>query len=130
MNDDIQTINRHDVANVGHYSHCCAAQGLIFVSGQLPATDAGDMLNGESFARQTRQVFHNLDRCLQQAGVSAERLVMVRVYLSDIHHWDEFNRLYAAWLPHNKPARAVIAVSRLHHGVAIEIEAIAAAGSR
>ena len=39
--------------------------------------------------------------------------------------WDEVNRIYAEFFGEHKPARVVVPTRNLHHGVMIEIEAIA-----
>ncbi|MCW0352655.1 hypothetical protein NB716_001449 [Pantoea ananatis] len=50
----------------GHYSHYALSSGLMFISGLLPVTPAGEMRNTASFAEQTSQVLANLEACLQQ----------------------------------------------------------------
>jgi enamine deaminase RidA (YjgF/YER057c/UK114 family) len=37
----------------GHYSHYALSSGLMFISGLLPVTPAGEMRNTASFAEQT-----------------------------------------------------------------------------
>ena len=44
----------------GHYSHATLAQGLVFVSGQLPITPAGEKLSDAPFEQQARQVLDNV----------------------------------------------------------------------
>lgn len=112
----------------GHYSHYALSSGLMFISGLLPVTPAGEMRNTASFAEQTSQVLANLEACLQQEGLNKHHLVMVRVYLVDVGLWAEFNRLYAQWLGEWKPARAIVPVPELHYGVLLEVEATAATG--
>ena len=114
-------------APAGHYSHVCIAAGQIFVSGQLPIRPDGTALIGRSFEEQTAQGLENIEACLSQAGVGKDSLLQVRVYVTDIEQWPHFNKLYAAWIGTHRPARAVAGVSQLHHGLAIEVEAIALA---
>jgi reactive intermediate/imine deaminase len=111
----------------GHYSHAVVAGGLVFVSGQLPIDAAGRKLGDAPFEAQARQVLANLAAALQAAGTARERLVQVRVYVTDIGHWPAFNQLYAEWLGAHRPARAVVPVPQLHFGLLIEIEAVALA---
>ena len=114
----------------GHYSHTCSAAGVVYVSGILPITVDGKALTGEAFETQTRQVLANLEACLESAGIGKTQLVQVRVYVTDIRQWPEFNRLYAEWIGNHKPARAVAGVLELHFGLAVEVEAIALAKNR
>lgn len=109
----------------GHYSHAVAANGFVFVSGQLPIAPDGTKLNGETFEVQVVQVLANVARALAAAGSSIQRLVQVRVYVTDIALWPAFNAIYAHWLGAARPARAVVPVPELHFGFKIEIEAVA-----
>lgn len=114
----------------GHYSHVCTAAGQVFVSGQLPIDAKGTPLTGKPFDVQARQVLANLEACLEVAGTSKERLVQVRVYVTDILDWPVFNALYAEWIGPHCPARAVAGVSELHFGLNVEVEAIALAAGQ
>jgi 2-iminobutanoate/2-iminopropanoate deaminase len=111
----------------GHYSHAVRAGGLVFVSGLLPVTRDGRMLAGASFDDQVVQVLDNLDTILAAAGTSRAKLVQVRVYITDVENWSAFNQRYAAWIGERRPARCVVPVPVLHHGVLVEIEAVAEA---
>jgi reactive intermediate/imine deaminase len=111
----------------GHYSHICVANGVVYVSGQLPIDSKGQPLTGESFERQVGQCLHNVEACLATAGVNKNALLQVRVFLTRVENWSAFNRIYAEWLGEHRPARAVVGVSNLHFGLDIEIEAVALA---
>jgi reactive intermediate/imine deaminase len=112
----------------GHYSHAVTANGLVFISGQLPIAPDGRKLNDEPFSQQVRQVLDNVALALASTGSSVERLVQVRVYVTDIASWPEFNTIYAQWTGAARPARAVVPVPHLHYGFKIEVEAVALAG--
>jgi 2-iminobutanoate/2-iminopropanoate deaminase len=107
----------------GHYSHAVVANGMVFVSGQLPIDSAGAKLADASFEQQVQQTLSNVEAALLAAGSDKQLLVQVRVYVTDITHWPRFNALYAAWLGAHRPARAVVPL--LHHGFLIEVEATA-----
>ena len=112
----------------GHYSHAIAANGFVFVSGQLPIAPDGAKLNEAPFERQAQQVLDNVAAALTAAGSAVSRLVQVRVYVTDIQSWPAFNTMYAAWAGAARPARCVVPVPALHYGFKIEIEAVALAG--
>jgi 2-iminobutanoate/2-iminopropanoate deaminase len=111
----------------GHYSHAVAANGFVFVSGQLPIAPDGNKLNDAAFERQARQVLDNVAHALAAAGSAVSRLVQVRVYVTDIGDWPAFNTIYAAWAGPARPARCVVPVPALHYGFKIEVEAVALA---
>lgn len=109
----------------GHYSHAVVANGMVFVSGQLPIEPSGAKLVGAPFESQAAQVLANVEAALRGAGSDKQRLLQVRVYLTDIDQWPAFNALYARWLGDHRPARAVVPVPLLHFGFLIEVEATA-----
>ena len=111
----------------GHYSHAVSANGFVFISGQLPIAPDGTKLNAASFAEQAQQVLDNVAHALVGSGSSIEKLVQVRVYVTDIASWPEFNTIYAQWAGAARPARAVVPVPQLHYGFKIEVEAVALA---
>ena len=94
------------------------------MSGQLPIAPDGSKLNDAPFERQAQQVRDNVAAALAAAGSSVERLVQVRVYVTDIQSWPAFNTLYAKWAGAARPARAVVPVPELHYGFKIEVEAV------
>jgi reactive intermediate/imine deaminase len=111
----------------GHYSHAVTGGGLVFVSGQLPIAPDGTKLADAPFAEQARQVLDNVAQALIGSGSSIEKLLQVRVYVTDIASWPEFNTIYAQWAGDARPARAVVPVPQLHYGFKIEVEAVALA---
>src|SRR6476659_5150358 len=126
MPNAISYMNPADMAPPGgHYSHAVGAGGFVFVSGQLPITPDGKKLTGATFEQQAEQVLENVRRALIGAGSSVERVVQVRVYISDIELWPQFNSIYALWAGAARPARAVVPVPTLHYGLKLEVEAVA-----
>lgn len=111
----------------GHYSHAVCAAGLVFVAGQLPVQPDGTQLNDKPFEEQAGQVLANVAAALRSAGSSVDRLVQVRVYITDIALWPAFDPIYAQWAGSARPARAVVPVAQLHYGFMIEVEATALA---
>lgn len=126
MDRDIIQINPVTMAAPGgHYSHALVADGLVFISGQLPIASNGTKLNDAPFEQQAQQVLENVGLALKGAGSSIDKLVQVRVYVTDIESWPAFNSIYAAWAGEVRPARAVVPVPELHYGFKIEVEAVA-----
>jgi reactive intermediate/imine deaminase len=121
----IQKINPSNMAPPGgHYSHAVIANGLVFVSGQLPITASGELLNQVSFEEQVRQTLLNVQIALEAAGSSIAQLVQVRVYITSIGNWPSFNQIYREWAGQSLPARAVVPVPELHYGFSIEVEVV------
>ncbi len=113
----------------GHYTHAVTANGFVFIAGQLPIARDGAKLVDASFEQQAQQTLENISSALTAAGSAIDRLVQVRVYITDIKLWPAFNAIYANWIGSSRPARAVVPVPQLHYGFKIEVEAVAIEGS-
>lgn len=110
----------------GHYTPAIAANGFIFVSGQLPVDyPAGTPRADLSVRAQTLLALRNVEAVLQAAGTSRDRVTKVTIFVSDIAAWDEVNTAYAEFFGAHRPARSVVPTGALHFGVKVEIEAIA-----
>ena len=113
----------------GHYSPGLAAGGLVFVSGQLPMDPATGTVVPGGIEAQAERTLRNVELVLKTAGSSLEHVVSMTIYLSDMGDWDAVNAVYARVMGAHRPARAIVPVLPLHHGVLIEIQAIALAGT-
>jgi 2-iminobutanoate/2-iminopropanoate deaminase len=130
MASDIVLTNPDTMATPGgHYSHAVTANGFVFIAGQLPIARDGTKLMDAPFEQQAQQTLDNIAAALKAAGSAIDRLVQVRVYVTDIASWPAFNAVYATWIGASRPARAVVPVPQLHYGFKVEIEAVALEGS-
>ena len=102
------------------------AGNTIFVSGQIPGTPDGKLVEG-SIGDKTAQCCKNIIAILEEAGSGIERVVKVNVFLDDIANFKEMNETYGKYFAH-KPARSCVAVKALPLGVPVEIECIALPG--
>lgn len=113
---------------VAPFSHATAAEGWLFVTGQMPTDpndDAAPLPQG--IEAQTRRVMDNLKLVLAGAGGGLDRVVFARVYLT---HFDRdyaaMNALYQTYFPPGKlPARTCIGVTGLARGALVEIDLLA-----
>lgn len=112
-------------APAGHYSQAKRVGQHVYISGQLPITTNGKVLAGESFEAQATQALDNMLAILEAAGGTAGDLVRVTAYIVDVANWPRFNQVYGARLGEARPARTVVPVPELHHGVLVEVDAIA-----
>lgn len=130
MASDIVLTNPVTMAQPGgHYTHAVTANGFVFIVGQLPIAPDGAKLAEAPFEQQAQQVLENVASALTGAGSAIDRLVQVRVYVTDIKLWPAFNAIYAQWIGSSCPARTVVPVPELHYGLKIEVEAVALEGS-
>src|SRR5689334_16966164 len=69
---------------IGPYSQAVEAGGMLYVSGQIaldPAT--GQMAQG--IESETRQVMHNLETILKEAGLEWNQVVKTTIFLKDMN---------------------------------------------
>ena len=85
----------HASPAAGHYSQAVKNGGEVFVSGLLPIMPDGTKLSGNTFEAQATQVLRNLEAILHEAGSGLDRLIQVRVYITDVKNWGLFNEMYA-----------------------------------
>ena len=112
-------------AAIGPYSQAIEANGMIFVSGQLPIDPATGAFAGEDIAAQTRQSLTNIKNILAEAGAGMEDVVKTTVLLKNIADFAAMNEVYAEFFTGDCPARAAFEVAALPKHALVEIEAIA-----
>lgn len=111
-------------AAVGPYSQAIKLNGVLYISGQLPA-DPQTGAFPEGVEAQTRQSLENLNSILEEAGLSFDDVVKTTVLLYDIKDFAAMNAVYAEYFPGTKPARVCYQVAALPKGALVEIDAIA-----
>lgn len=111
---------------IGPYSQAVKVQGpLLFTSGQIPLTAAGQMVEG-GIEEQTHAVFANLKAILEKAGSSFEQLVKTTVFLQNMNDFAAMNGVYKQYVSGDTaPARSTIQVARLPKDALVEIEVVA-----
>jgi 2-iminobutanoate/2-iminopropanoate deaminase len=114
-------------AAIGPYSQAIVANGLVFVSGQIPLDPETNQLVEGDIVVQTHRVFKNLQAVLFAAGSSLEKTVKTTVFLLDMADFARMNEVYAAYFKEAPPARATVQAARLPRDVRVEIELIALA---
>jgi 2-iminobutanoate/2-iminopropanoate deaminase len=112
---------------IGPYSQAVTVGDLVFCSGQIPLTPAGELVEG-GITEQTRQVLANLQALLAAAGSSLEQVVKTTVFLADMNEFAAMNQVYAEFFTTDQPARSTVQVARLPRDVRVEIEAVALRG--
>ena len=89
---------------IGPYSQAIEANGMVFVSGQLPI-DAATGVMAEGAEAQARQSLENVKHILEEAA--------------------DMNKVYATYFDGDFPARSAVAVKALPKDALVEIECIA-----
>lgn len=122
MTKIVQTPNAP--AAIGPYSQAMIANGMVFTSGQIALTPAGEMLTGD-VREQCAQVLANLQAVLEAAGSSLDKVVKTTIFLDNMDDFTAVNELYAQAFGMHKPARSTVAVKTLPKNALVEIDAVA-----
>ncbi len=123
-------INPFRIKPSGYTHTVVSASGrTIYISGQVPVNEAGQVVGEGDLKAQTKQVYDNLLYCLRFAGARFEDVVKMTTYVvnykpSDIDIVREVRKGYLS--KENPPASTLVGVQSLvHPDYLIEIEAIA-----
>ena len=103
-----------------------APAAILFVSGQVPLDDDGNLVAPGDFDGQARRTFENLGRVLDEAGGTFGDIVKVTVYLTDMARLPDYGRIRAEYIRGRPPASTAVGVTALAvPGLMVEVEATA-----
>ena len=99
---------------------------LIFISGQIALDPGGKVVGENDMAVQSERVYENIATILKQAGGSADNIVKVTAYLTDMSRYPQYNQVRAKFFGSRRPASTTVEVSGLaFKGLLVEVEAVA-----
>jgi len=110
---------------IGPYSQAIEANGMLFISGQIPVNPATGTVVEGGIAEQTEQVMKNIGAILEEAGYTFKNVIKSTCLLSDMANFKIMNEIYGKYYNEEPPARAAFAVKELPLSVLVEIETIA-----
>ncbi|HIP13689.1 MAG TPA: deaminase [Arcobacter sp.] len=111
-------------AAIGPYSQAVKVNGLLYTSGQIALTPAGDMLEND-IKKQTRQIFANIRAILEDSESAMDQIIKVNIFLTDMNDFGIVNVIMAEEFGDHKPVRSTIAVKTLPKNAMIEMDVIA-----
>lgn len=113
------------IANYSHATLVPAGAQLLFVSGQVGVGPDGR--TPESIEAQTANAFDNLIAILAGAGMSADHLVRLNVFLTDAADRPAYMTIRDRYVSTPPPASTLVVVQALARPeFKVEVEAIAA----
>jgi enamine deaminase RidA (YjgF/YER057c/UK114 family) len=79
----LELINPEDLPTPATYTHVIVATGsrLVFVAGQEPEDEEGNLVGPGDLAVQARQVFANLGRALAAADARPEQVTKITIFV-------------------------------------------------
>lgn len=112
-------------APIGPYSQAVAANGFLFVSGQIPSNPAtGEIVSGDIKA-EAKQVMENIKAILAETGLNFSNVVKTSIFLTDMGDFAQVNEVYGKYFTDLFPARETVQVAALPKNVNVEISVIA-----
>jgi 2-iminobutanoate/2-iminopropanoate deaminase len=122
----MKTLNSQNAPKaIGPYSQAVCANGMVYVSGQIPVNPATGELETD-IGKATARCLQNIRAILAEDGLSLANAVKITVYLADMADFSVVNEVYAQYFSAPYPARVCVAVSGLPKSARIEIDCIAA----
>jgi len=112
-------------APIGPYSQAVSANGMLFVSGQIPIIPQTGELENSSISAETEQVMKNLQAILTVAGTDFRSVVKTSIFIADMDDFAAVNEVYSKYFIAEPPARETVAVRTLPKSVNVEISCIA-----
>ena len=109
---------------IGPYSQAISANGLLFVSGQIPVDPKTNDIVSGGIEEQANQSFKNVGEILKAAGLDYSNVIKTTVFVKDLKDFAKVNEIYSKYFI-SSPARSCVEVRALPKGVLIETEAIA-----
>ena len=106
---------------IGTYSQAVQKSNIVFLSGQIPL-DPKTMDLVEGIEQQIHQVFKNMLEVIKAADSSADDLVKLNIYLTDLSNFALVNNIMSQYFNEPYPARAAIGVASLPKGSQIEAD--------
>ncbi|MEN4474991.1 RidA family protein [Mycolicibacterium cosmeticum] len=111
------------------YSQAARIGDLVYTAGQGGFDDGGDLVSPD-FVDQTRQALRNVEAALAGHGVSLDSVIKMTVHVAHPEHYELFQRVRREFFQAPWPASTAVSSQLLVEGMLVEIEAIAAVGSK
>ena len=118
----------HAPKAIGPYSQAIVANGMAFLSGQIPLDPATNTMIEGDITAQTERVLQNVKGLLEACGSSLGQVVKTTVFIKDMGEFAKMNEVYAKYFSENAPARSTVEAARLPRDVRVEIDCIALVG--
>lgn len=113
---------------IGPYSQAIVANGMAYLSGQIPLDPATNQMIEGGIEAQTERVLENLKAVLEACGASLASVVKTTVFLKDMGEFPKMNEVYARYFAENPPARSTVQAAKLPRDVSVEIDCMAIVG--
>lgn len=99
---------------------------LIFVSGVQAPKDDNHYVVTDDVAEQTKLIFEDINKILNQAGASLDNVIKAVIYLTDMNDFDIVSSIRGKYFKNSMPVSTMVEVNGMtRKGAKIEIEVTA-----
>jgi enamine deaminase RidA (YjgF/YER057c/UK114 family) len=108
------------------YSRAVRVGNVVEVAGTTAVDEAGSVTGKDDPYEQTLFVLRKIEKALNQAGAALKDVVRTRMFVTDIHRWEEVGRAHGEIFREIKPAATMVEVKALiNPELLVEIEVTA-----
>ena len=100
------------------------AGSWLFIAGQVGVAIPADK-KPITFEQEVRVTFDRIRESLRKLDADMEKIVSIKVYLTDLAPYAEFSKVRGEVFPHDPPTSTAVQVAGLLLGARIEIDAVA-----
>ena len=100
------------------------AGSWLFIAGQVGVAIPPDK-KPITFEQEVRVTFDRIRESLRKLDADMDKIVSIKVYLTDLAPYAEFSKVRGEVFPHNPPTSTAVQVAGLLLGARIEIDAVA-----
>ena len=113
------------------FSDAVRVGDVMYFSGALGNLPGTMQVVPGGIAAETRQMFENLARTLEQNGLSFDDVFKCQVFLADMSEWPAFNKIYVEYFKADRlPVRSALGANGLALGARVEMEITACANHK
>jgi 2-iminobutanoate/2-iminopropanoate deaminase len=110
-------------APIGPYSQAVIADGVLYVSGQVPLDpESGELVEG-GVTEQASRCLQSLEAICRAAGTELTAAARIGIYLTDMSQFPDVNDVYATFFQKPFPVRTTVGVAALPKGALVEMDA-------
>ena len=125
-----EVINPKNVHWPFGFSHIVKLGDTVYISGQLPQDQDGNIVGKGDMVVQTEKTYENLKKCLETVGATMHDIVMLRIFVTNIEEFQKTGDIRKKYFGKYRPATTGLEISQLYFPDAmIEVEATAVIGS-
>lgn len=110
-------------APIGPYSQAVIADGVLYVSGQVPLDPASGELVEGGVTEQASRCLQSLEAICRAAGTELTAAARIGIYLTDMSQFPDVNDVYATFFQKPFPVRTTVGVAALPKGALVEMDA-------